>query len=179
MKIKIIAIAFFVIGAVALANQADWPHSAKRYPVEVRRVISPTEFSVLFKDTKKIYTLRLAHVTPLESRNTKDDKLIKNTYDLAMRLVNAEIKRDPQNMFVEFEGDEIQFDGDSTNRIVGYLFLSPNWLVPLNCELMRKNRRTLESGKYFANEYFTTYMQESGKDSKGKAFFDSRTNVSY
>lgn len=178
MKTTIIAIAFF-LGAVALANQADWPHSAKRYPVEVRRVISPTEFSVLFKDTKKIYTLRLAHVTPLESRNTKDDKLIKNTYDLAMRLVNNYTKRDPQNMFVEFEGDEIQFDGDSTNRIVGYLFISPNWIVPLNCELMRKNSRNLESGKYFAKDYFTVYMQENGMDSKGKAFFDRSTQISY
>lgn len=186
MKKMLAVFLSFCLAAAAAAETPcpKWPHS-KKYPCEVLKVLSPTEFQIKLLEDGKTYTLRLAHVKPVEKKKIPKDFTnadIYKTYEgFAFKTVSsmvspvlekdskpqktgdAVVKKSDLHAWVEFEKDDIEKDG---SKLLGYLFVSDREDFPVNARLiaikLKKNRSFV----------VTSYMQENGVDSKSKAVFE-------
>ena len=164
-----------LFGLAADAPRPVWPNS-KKYPVEILKVLSPTEVRLKLLEDGKIYTFRMAHVKPLPKNTPKNREPSQKTfYDQFKSSLESfadnkqQLKRNGE-IWIEFETDEIYIQPGYSNRLVGYLFYNDIvWRTgpgsyPWNAHFVRFNR---DSGT-FPSEY----QQEAWGDSKGKDCFD-------
>jgi len=184
MKKLLILLALCLTAVAADAPCPQWPHS-KKYPCEVLKVISPTEFRVKLAEDGKTYTIRLAHVKPVEKKKIPKEMTnssIFKTFDNAalsrinhwLSPVDANGKKKEISTWVEFEGDDLP---RNISIIRGYLFSSEREDFPLNALLTAAKLHSGSAHGVFIS--ITQYTQENKIDSKGKPVFDWALTQNY